>query len=374
MELVKYVLISLFPDWLLNVAVALLSYFFLFLWKHGRQVLEDIGEILRLREFLSLVFLIAMSIWLNWEYMPVLMEGIAKFFMNAVEWCTALLIISIYTHRKNIISFITNPGVMAIAGVIILSLGSYAGYKLWIRTEEENKKDIPSVRKLINDAENGDPKSANRLGIMYQNGEIFRVNYDEAVFWYSKGCEKKYPPSLYNLGDMYYYGEGVKQNYAEALRLYEMSAEHFSLSQYSAGHMYLFGLGTKRDYKKAFDFLSKAAAQENIPAVHELGIMYYNGYGVKQDKRKALSLYVKAADNGLVDAQYNAGYAYEEGISNYIKPDYNRAYYYYFLAELGGNKEASRKIRSIESQERLTEEEIKSIKGEALRKFQMMKK
>ena len=117
------------------------------------------------------------------------------------------------------------------------------------------------------------------------------------------------------------------------------------------------------DYKKAFDFLSKAAAQENIPAVHELGIMYYNGYGVKQDKRKALSLYVKAADNGLVGAQYDAGYVYNEGISNYIKPDYNRAYYYYFLAELGGNKEASRKIRSIESQERLTEEEIKSIKN-----------
>ncbi len=50
-----------------------------------------------------------------------------------------------------------------------------------------------------------------------------------------------------------------------------------------------------KNYQKAFEWFSKAAAQDNAEAKYYLGILYEEGYGVTQDYKKAFEWYSKAA-------------------------------------------------------------------------------
>lgn len=67
--------------------------------------------------------------------------------------------------------------------------------------------------------------------------------------------------------------------------------------------MYYQGLGIIQCYEKAFEWLSKAAEQEDMSAQYSLGTMYDNGYGVVKNIVLAKEWYSKAANNGHAQAQ-----------------------------------------------------------------------
>ena len=163
-------------------------------------------------------------------------------------------------------------------------------------------------------AEQGDANAQYVLGGMYHNGEGVAVNYAEAEKWYRKAAEQGEALAQYDLGDMYRNGEGVAVNYAEAEKWYRKAAEQgYSLAQLKLGDMYRKGEGVAVNYAEAEKWYRKAAEQGEDLAQLELGDMYRNGEGVAVDYAEAEKWYRKAAEQGWDPAQFRLGDMYRKG-------------------------------------------------------------
>jgi uncharacterized protein len=133
--------------------------------------------------------------------------------------------------------------------------------------------------KLRKDAESGDAKAQNGLGVMYYTGEAISkdtsgktLNNDpeKAAAWFHRSAAQGYADAQFNLGLLYANGEGVS-----------------------------------KDSTKAVELFQKAAEQGNVDAQNNLGVMYYSGEGVPRDTAKAAEWFKKAAAQGNADAQAN---------------------------------------------------------------------
>ena len=133
--------------------------------------------------------------------------------------------------------------------------------------------------KLRTDAETGDAKAQNGLGVMYYTGEAISKDAsgktlsndpEKAAAWFHRSAAQGYADAQFNLGLLYANGEGVP-----------------------------------KDPAKAVDLFQKAANQGNADAQNNLGVMYYSGEGVPRDTDKAAEWFKKAAAQGNADAQAN---------------------------------------------------------------------
>jgi tetratricopeptide (TPR) repeat protein len=135
---------------------------------------------------------------------------------------------------------------------------------------------------------------------MYYNGKGTERDLEKAFEWYLKAAEsnkksEKNPAYPYSLGRMYYNGEGTKQDLKKAMEWYANAADygdkeaqaflscydknmvltrqHFekclklaergkAKAQYAVGILYSQNLGVEKDFNKAYEWLSKAAAQD----------------------------------------------------------------------------------------------------------------
>jgi TPR repeat protein len=134
--------------------------------------------------------------------------------------------------------------------------------------------------KLRKDADSGDAKAQNTLGVMYFTGEVISKDASgkilsndpaTAAAWFHRSALLGYAKAQFNLGLMYANGEG----------------------------------GLTKDTVKAVEFFRKAAIQGNADAQNNLGAMYHLGEGVTKNIAKAKEWYTKAAAQGNVDAQAN---------------------------------------------------------------------
>ncbi|SOD42673.1 tetratricopeptide repeat protein [Nitrosovibrio sp. Nv4] len=132
---------------------------------------------------------------------------------------------------------------------------------------------------LRKDAEAGDAKAQNGLGVLFYTGEaiskdstgkILSNDPVTAAAWFHRSAAQGYADAQFNLGLMYANGEGVAKDPAKAVELFQ-----------------------------------KAADQGNVDAQNNLGVMYYAGEGVPRDEAKAKEWFKKAAAQGNADAQAN---------------------------------------------------------------------
>lgn len=64
--------------------------------------------------------------------------------------------------------------------------------------------------------------------------------------------------------------------------------------QYAAALQYLYGTGEERDVYRGLELLKRAAEEDHVLALYELGVCYYRGYGVLPDWERAIK-YLKSA-------------------------------------------------------------------------------
>ena len=81
-----------------------------------------------------------------------------------------------------------------------------------------------SVRRYTQAAEQGESKSQNNLGLIYETGRGVLQNYQKAAKWYKKAAEQGNPKPQNNLGIMYSKARGVPQNYVEAHKWLNLAA------------------------------------------------------------------------------------------------------------------------------------------------------
>jgi TPR repeat protein len=132
---------------------------------------------------------------------------------------------------------------------------------------------------LRKDAEAGDAKAQNGLGVMYYTGEAISKDSSgkilsndpvTAAAWFHRSAAQGYADAQFNLGLKNANGEGV--------------------SKYPV---------------KAVELIQKADDQGNVDAENNLGVMYFSGEGIARDTDKAKEWFAKAAAQGNADAKAN---------------------------------------------------------------------
>ena len=98
------------------------------------------------------------------------------------------------------------------------------------QTEVSEQKQ-PIIEKLLQSAEQGDPKAQYELGLMYAKGDGVPEDYQEAVKWYRKAAEQGQASAQSKLGGMYYLGQGVPTDYKEAAKWFQLAAEQIVEAQ-----------------------------------------------------------------------------------------------------------------------------------------------
>lgn len=94
-------------------------------------------------------------------------------------------------------------------------------------------------------------------------------------------------------------------------------------AQFQLGLIYLYGNQEPKDARKAFEWFSRAAAQNVVPAKRELGVLLASGEGCEPDLARAVQLLSDAADDLDPGALYHLGLMYENGIG--VPKDMQRA-------------------------------------------------
>lgn len=93
------------------------------------------------------------------------------------------------------------------------------------------------------------------VGCSYEAGTGVEKNIQEAVCYYQKASDEKYPPALAELAGCYLLGKGVRRN-----------------------------------LEKSFALMKQACDEGDEQALLMIAKYYFNGWGTKEDKGEALRI------------------------------------------------------------------------------------
>ena len=198
---------------------------------------------------------------------------------------------------------------------------------------------------LEQDAQNGDTRAQNNLGVLYYLGKHRNQDYKKAAYWFKEAAEKGYAISQYNLGFMYQKEKGFKEDGEQAFRWFMKAAEQgYAIAQYQASKYFTDSTGEtcSKSYQK--NWLKKAADSGNPLAQYELGIFSSEEilgkeiFGESNEPisqiQKKINWLVMSAIQGYAPAQIKLGNYYQYGYG--LKQDNKKAVIWYFKAALQG--------------------------------------
>ncbi|WP_414933033.1 tetratricopeptide repeat protein [Vibrio europaeus] len=140
------------------------------------------------------------------------------------------------------------------------------------------------------------------LGEVYEYGESGIKNIEDATVWYQRAAKQGSLKAITKLGTMYHDGYGIVQseNYAQAMKLYRQAAEQgYSNAQVRLGAMLANGENSAKDYAGAEMWFKKAANQNDVAAMYDLGIINQ----IQGNHTEAMNWYQQAAERGNIKAK-----------------------------------------------------------------------
>ena len=118
-------------------------------------------------------------------------------------------------------------------------------------------------------------------------------------------------------------------------------------SQFMLASLYERGVGVPKDETVARELYHKAAIAGHIRAMHNLGVLLC-AQDTPQDYEEAAAWFASAAMSGLTDSQFNLAVFYERGLG--LQKNNQKAYFWYEVASLAGDKEATRQAERLKRQ------------------------
>jgi localization factor PodJL len=118
-------------------------------------------------------------------------------------------------------------------------------------------------------------------------------------------------------------------------------------SQFVLASLYERGLGVPKDETVARELYRKAASAGHVRAMHNLGVLLC-AQDSPQDYQEAAAWFASAAMSGLTDSQFNLAVLYERGLG--LQQNNQKAYFWYEVASLAGDKEATRQAERLKRQ------------------------
>ncbi len=121
-------------------------------------------------------------------------------------------------------------------------------------------------------AENGDPRAAYGLGLLYDLGQGVGQDAAAAYVWYRRAAEAGFVLAEFNVAVMCDSGLGTPRNPAEAALWYASAAAHGNArAEYNLAQLYQAGEGVPRNLDAAESWYASAAAHGLSAAASKLG-------------------------------------------------------------------------------------------------------
>ncbi|MCL2234180.1 MAG: sel1 repeat family protein [Firmicutes bacterium] len=212
------------------------------------------------------------------------------------------------------------------------------------------------IKKLISDAEAGDPQSQYFLASCYYSGRGVEKSNELAMEYYLQAADSGHSGAQFNLAMMYEKGVGVTKSPQRAFELYKKSADNGHIhAQFNMGMFYQ----PPATYPappyytpsndlpcevKSFNYYLMAAKQGHEGAQVNVGKFYKYGMGVEQSRDLAMEWFAKAASLDNAQAQYNLGELFFEKDSS---ASMQNAMKWYEKALLNGYSKAKARIDEI---------------------------
>ncbi len=186
----------------------------------------------------------------------------------------------------------------------------------------------------LESAQKGLPEGIGLLGICYLYGLGTKADENKAFECFEKAAKLGCDFAIYNLGVCYVEGTGVEQNAERGLEILQKSAD----DNFEDSINYLADIYQKHDVpEEAFKLLKKGNNLGNLQSQTRLGLCYLLGEGTTKDVQKGFGLIQEAAENHLFGfALYLMGMIYEEGVEGLVEPDPDIAKIYYKKAVENG--------------------------------------
>jgi len=127
---------------------------------------------------------------------------------------------------------------------------------------QQSDADIKRLAELRANAEGGDSKAQNELGLCYDKGQGVAQDEVEGAKWFRIAAEHNDAEAQSHLGYCYAHGYGVTTDEVEAVKWYRKAAEqNNAVAQSSLGYCYAHGYGVTTDEVEAVKWITLAAAQ-----------------------------------------------------------------------------------------------------------------
>lgn len=235
------------------------------------------------------------------------------------------------------------------------------------------------IKKIISDAEKGNPEAQQSLAACYLYGlQNFEVNQAKGFQLASESAKQGLAEGLGLLGICYKYGLGTDVDEKKAFECFELAAKkECDFAFYLLGVCYFEGIGVEQNVGKGLELLEKSVAKNDEDAINyladiyqnlnepeeafklfkkgkklgnnlsqiKLGCCYIDGTGIAQDGQKGLALIEEVAEKKDADALHVLGYLYENGI--YVDKDPDIAKIYYKKAAENGYVEPESSHKSL---------------------------
>lgn len=117
-----------------------------------------------------------------------------------------------------------------------------------------------NIDELKNKALLGDSEAQYQLGDCYAFGDFGEVDYEKAVYWYTKASDQGHAFALCNLGVCYQKGLGVAKDGEKAAKYYELAAIKGDVeAMYNLAVMLNEGIDVKQDLLYGLIWMERAA-------------------------------------------------------------------------------------------------------------------
>lgn len=203
----------------------------------------------------------------------------------------------------------------------------------------------------------------------YHQGK-FEIAYKE----FSAASKSGDATGQHLLASLYYQGQGVKQDIQKSVDLFKKAAnQNYLPSIANLGVMYMEGTGVEQSYSEAFNYYKKAAELGDLQSIFNVGQFYRKGAGVEQNNEKAAHWYRLAAERGSLGAQNEYGLLFAQGQG--VPLDYIQAYAWINMpAEAGDGQAIKNRAQLLQILNEQDELKAKKLAAEYKSKYAMANK
>ncbi len=171
------------------------------------------------------------------------------------------------------------------------------------------------------------------------------AEFGEELQMLTSAASKGDREAQFRIGARFLSDSGVQGAATTAARWLARAAEQgHRESQFVLASLYERGAGVPKDEALARDFYRRAASAGHIRAMHNLAVLL-SAQDLPQAYQEAARWFMSAALAGLTDSQFNLALLYERGLG--LQQNNRKAYFWYEVAALAGDKEAGRQAERV---------------------------